>query len=97
MATYLSVYLANDTGLEEEKIRIPNPAGVGADGTLTDSDTVIAAAAAVATAAAQTVTGGDTVVVTNSGSKVEKYRANIEVSYTTDIPTINQLKPIPNI
>lgn len=95
MATYLAVYLGNSSGLEEEKIRVPNPAGIQNDGTITDSDTVIANATAIAQAAKATVTGGGTVAVTNSGSDVEKYRAQVEVSYSLDVPTINQLIPIP--
>ena len=95
MATYLSVYLGNSSGLEEEKIRVPDPAGIQADGTITDSHTVIANATAIAQAAKATVTGGGTVCVTNSGSDVDKYRAQVEVSYTLDVPNISQLIPIP--
>lgn len=86
MSVYLNVYLADSVASETEKIRVPNPAGINPDGTVTDSDTVIANVTAIAQAAAETVTGGGTLAVTNNGSDVSKYRSEIEVTYTVDVP-----------
>lgn len=90
MATFLNVYLTDAVGSENEKIRVPNPAGINQDGTVADSGTVIANATAIAEAAAQTVTGGGTVAVTNSGLNVSKFRAEVEVNYTVDVPGATQ-------
>lgn len=90
MSVYLNVYLADNVASETEKIRVPNPAGINSDGTVADSDTVIANVAAIAAAASETVTGGGTLAVTNNGSNVAKYRSEIEVTYTVDVPTQNQ-------
>lgn len=90
MAVFLNVYLTDAAGSETEKIRVPNPASINPDGTVTDSDTVVANVAAIASAAKATVTGGGTLAVTNSGANVAKYRSEIEVSYTVNIPGQDQ-------
>ena len=94
MSVYLNVYLTDAVGSESEKIRVPNPAGISVDGTVTSSDTVLTNVTAIAEAASQTVTGGGTVAVTNSGLDVAKYRAEVEVNYTVDVPGATQWKDI---
>lgn len=94
MATYLNIYLTDAVGSENEKIRVPNPAGISQDGTVTDSQTVVANATSIAEAAAETVTGGGTVAVTNSGLNVAKWRAEVEVNYTVDVPGATQWNDI---